>query len=299
MSELNYEIVAKNIRAELKAYLQKSGLKAIVLGISGGIDSTLCAALAKPVCDELGVELIGRSITIESNKQDERHRADEVGNIFCTDYKEVGLTGEYMAIAKGVELREGTFEKTIGFADKIRRGNIKARMRMIYLYNIAQLKSGMVLSTDNYTEFLLGFWTLHGDVGDYGMVQNLWKTEVYGLSRWIAENESEQDARVYSAMMHGVNAVPTDGLGITDSDLDQLGAKTYAEVDTIIQRYLELKGIEDSDDGQSDRSPLPEILEEEMNKLAQHPVIKRYYATMFKRENPYNLPRDIVCEGAE
>ncbi len=96
---MNYEIVAKNIRAELKSYLQTSGLKSLVLGISGGIDSTLCVALAKPVCDELGVKLIGRSITIESNKDDERHRADLVGNAFCHDYKEVNLTDEYNTLS--------------------------------------------------------------------------------------------------------------------------------------------------------------------------------------------------------
>jgi len=264
---MNYEIVAKNIRAELKSYLQTSGLKSLVLGISGGIDSTLCVALAKPVCDELGVKLIGRSITIESNKDDERHRADLVGNAFCHDYKEVNLTDEYNTLNDSFYHLEGAINEDI--ADKIRKGNIKARIRMIYLYNIAQINGGMVLSTDNYTELMLSYFTLHGDVGDYGMVQNLWKTEVYDLSRWIAENECESGQ--YTAIMDSVRAIPTDGLGITDSDLEQIGASSYNEVDDILQSHFRDNTL-----------------------YIDHPVITRHYASEFKRTNPYNIPRDII-----
>jgi len=66
---------------------------------------------------------------------------------------------------------------------------MKARIRMILLYDLAGGNDGMVLSTDNYTEYLLGFWTLHGDVGDFGMIQSLWKTEVYDMVEWIRDNE--------------------------------------------------------------------------------------------------------------
>ncbi len=268
---MNYGIVASNIRAELKSYLQNSGLKALVLGISGGIDSTLCVALAAPVCEELGVELIGRSITIETNTQDEIDRGRLVGEVFCTDFEEIDLTAEYSIMKAGIDGREGTLGDDR--ADKIRLGNVKARLRMIYLYNIAQLKGGMVLSTDNFTELLLGFWTLHGDVGDYGMVQNLWKMEVYELSTWLAVNEGNEDA--HKAIMDCVDATPTDGLGITSSDVEQLDAKNYAEVDAILKAELADPGSQD------------------------HTVSKRYYGTEFKRSNPFNLPREVVVKDAE
>ena len=70
-----HEII-KNIRANLKMYIEDHGIKSLVLGISGGIDSALCAALARPVCDELGIPLIGRSIPISTNTSDERDRAE-------------------------------------------------------------------------------------------------------------------------------------------------------------------------------------------------------------------------------
>lgn len=49
-------------------------------------------------------------------------------------------------------------------------GNIQARLRMIYLYNLASIHKGLVLSTDNQTEYQLGFWTIHGDVGDFNPI---------------------------------------------------------------------------------------------------------------------------------
>ena len=279
---MDYAKVASNIRTELKNYLEESGLKSLVIGISGGIDSALCVALAKPVCDELGVKLIGRSITIESNKDDERERADKVGKAFCHSYEEINLTSEYSVMSNTFNYHEGKFSDSIN--DKIRKGNIKARMRMMYLYNLAQLHRGMVLSTDNYTELMLGFWTLHGDVGDYGMVQNLWKMEVYELSKWIAANECD-DASGH-ALLDCVEATPTDGLGITNSDLDQLGVKTYAEADDILQSWF------DTDD------MLLDDMIEHQEKLKDHPIIQRHMNSRFKRNNPYNLTRRDILEGA-
>jgi NAD+ synthase len=262
-------LVAANIRAEFKEYLQKSGLKSIVLGISGGIDSAICVALAKPVCDELGVTIIGRFISIGSNTREEIDRAKLIGNAFCHDYEFIDFTTEYYALGYGIDKREGEIEDN-DIADKIRKGNIKARTRMIYLYNLAQLHGGMVLSTDNYTELMLGFWTLHGDVGDYGMVQSLWKMEVYALSKHIANNECAPLGR--ESLMACVDATPTDGLGITNSDLDQLGVATYAEVDDLIR-------------------------DEMLHPGQDNPVAKRLRASNFKRTNPYNIPRHIVCQG--
>ena len=140
---------------------------------------------------------------------------------------------------------------------------------MVYLYDLAAKNKGVVLSTDNYTELLLGFWTLHGDVGDLGMIQNLWKMEVYEMAQYIAEYEAnEQQAQ---ALWACINATPTDGLGITSSDLEQLGANSYNEVDKILKSYLSGN-----------------------KEYSNHPVIKRHLATHFKRNNPYNFPREII-----
>ncbi len=273
MEMLNYKQVAENIRKELSTYIQQYGLKSLVVGESGGIDSALCTALAAPVCRELGVALIGRSITIETNKQDEIDRGAAIGEAFCTDFKAIDLTAQYLPLRTACE-----FEQPLGtdISTKLRMGNIKARMRMVYLYDLAQKHGGLVLSTDNFTEYLLGFWTLHGDVGDYGMIQTLWKTEVYGLSQYLVDLELSNE-RERLALQRCIDAVPTDGLGITNSDLDQLGAATYTEVDQLLMAYLE-------NPTQLDRS---------------NPVIQRHIRSGYKRSNPMNLGREVLVKGAK
>lgn len=268
MYELNddYEMMFENTVNALTKYINDNGIQSLVLGVSGGVDSALVAALAYYASNNIPV--IGRSITIESNKRAEIERAELIGMSFCDDFKELNLTKMYGDFTNNLELGDIDVDTIDG---KIAMGNIKARIRMIQLYHLAGVNKGMVLSTDNYTEFLLGFWTLHGDVADYGMVQNLWKTEVYGLTKWIADKHFYlgQEAKE-SALIQCINAIPTDGLGITNSDLDQLGATSYEEVDKILIKYLNLK---------------------EDEEMATHPVIERHNRTHFKRNNPINLTR--------
>lgn len=100
------------------------------------------------------------------------------------------------------------------------------------------------------TEYQLGFWTIHGDVGDFDPIQDLWKTEVYGLANYLQDhykskalealrNDYKETCDNYKAMSCAIynscKLVPTDGLGISNSDLEQIGAKSYAEVDDILQ----------------------------------------------------------------
>lgn len=282
MNDNRCQIAVWDIRGDLYKYIRKNNIKALVLGVSGGIDSTLCAALARPVCDELGIKLIGRSLPTATNKDGEVNIARMVGEAFCHDFAEVPIEN-YFINANKICLDNGQTDQDR--KEKIRLGNIKARLRMMFLYDLAQKNDGMVLSTDNYTELQVGFWTLHGDVGDFGMIQNYWKTEVYAISRWLVANEKIGNV----ALQASIDAVPTDGLGITSSDLEQLGAKTYDEVDAILQEYFDLKKI-----------VLVSCVEYEVvdrfknriRELENHPVIQRHLKTEFKRNNPYNIPRN-------
>ena len=275
-SKINYAEAIKNIRSELKNYIVNGNLNSLVLGVSGGIDSTLCALLARPVCNELGIPLIGRSLPASSNSGGENSRAKEIGELFCTDFKESSIQHEFVALAyMASEVKMGPGHPH-GDKRAIQNGNIKARIRMIYLYDLASVNNGLVLSTDNYTEYLLGFWTLHGDVGDYGMIQNLWKTEVYEMAEWIVTYELKQRAAI--AVTDVINADATDGLGISKTDLDQIlpgwegnSRDGYAEVDKILQ--LE---------------KFPKSLGRQYNE--DNPVLQRRKRTEFKRHNPVNIP---------
>ena len=263
--EENMRKLADEIRKRMYNYVSTSKLQSLVLGISGGIDSTLCAALLRPVCDRLNIPLIGRSITIETNKADEIARSIAVGKAFCHDFEHLDLTETFFANKKLLV----HFDDTM--LSKLRQGNMKARMRMMVLFDLAQLNRGMVISTDNYTEYLTGFWTLHGDVGDYAPVQHLWKTEIYNLATYLLDEENEQQQ---AAMQSSIDATPVDGLGISSCDCEQLGVENYFEADRIFAAYF-----------QGDES------------LREHTLIKRYYSSEYKRHNPACLSREELISN--
>lgn len=278
-----YSKAIKNIREELRRYIIENNLKALVLGMSGGIDSALCAALAEPVVKELGIALIGRSIPITTNKPEEITRAKLAGEIFCTDFQELDLGDAFMQLAPWINPDHSA--KPVDTATKIRLGNIKARLRMMVLYDLASKYQGLVLSTDNYTEYLLGFWTLHGDHADYGMIQNLWKTEVFKMAEWLVESFlSIGDAKRAQALRITIDAIPTDGLGISESDCDQFGVKCYDDVDSALKSWLAIK-----------RNPNAE--KEIVEKLRQNPVVDRHERSHFKRNWPIAIPRKTLNLG--
>lgn len=246
MHKLNYEKVFWTLVSETKKYLLDNNLKAMVLGISGGIDSTVTAAICHEVSKQTSIPLIGRSLPIK-NKNDEFNTSKLAGEAFCNDFKVVNLIDSYNI------MRETTCDNEDYHDTPISRGNIQARLRMIYLYNLASIHNGLVMSTDNQTEYQLGFWTIHGDVGDFDPLQDLWKTEVYELANQILKNylfqiTSAEEAhmwnvcetydKMFEAVKKSMELTPTDGLGISNSDLDQIGAKSYAEVDAILQDFL-------------------------------------------------------------
>lgn len=271
MEKLDYSIILNNIRKELKNYITEKHLKSLVLGISGGIDSALVAAIAKPVCDELNIPLIGRSITIQTNKQDEILRAKMIGESFCTDFKDISL-GDQFDILQWIDTDniQGITSDN-DFSTKIRMGNIKARLRMIYLYNLASKYRGIVMGTENRCEENLGFFTIAGDeTSDFEPIKELWKTEVYELSEWMVQNDLKTDKEKLS-LQSCIDAVATDGLGITNSDLDQIlpgfqgtSRESYKKVDEILQNWIY--------NGQGNISD---------------PVIQRHINSDFKRKRPY------------
>lgn len=188
MKELNYERVFNVLVKKTSNYITRNHLNAMVLGISGGIDSTVVAAICREVSKQTGIPLIGRSLPIK-NKEDEFDVSKLVGEAFCDDFKCCPLSNMYSVVSAHIARAEadGNPGWTIN-ATPISEGNIQARLRMIYLYNLASIHKGLVMSTDNQTEYQLGFWTIHGDVGDFDPIQGLWKTEVYGLAKWLLDD---------------------------------------------------------------------------------------------------------------
>lgn len=268
MSELNYEHVFNVLVDKTAEYVTSNNLKAMVLGISGGIDSTVVAAICHEVSKKTDIPLIGRSLPIK-NKSDEFDVSKLVGEAFCDEFKVFNLSNSYKASLFDLCADAGLIKDCEGYdwywvsdleeltgRTPIANGNLQARCRMKHLYDIASIRKGLVMSTDNQTEYQLGFWTIHGDVGDFDPIQDLWKTEVYGLANYLRDrykskalealhNDYKETCDKYRAMSYAVYSscklIPTDGLGISNSDLEQIGAKSYDEVDDILSRYIPFK----------------------------------------------------------
>lgn len=267
------------IQKDVKDYLTKYNIKALVIGISGGFDSGFNAAILKSVCDELGIPLLGRYIHISTNKPEEKHRAALIGDSFCTEYQDIDLSGySNSIIAKcdqnNYHLKSGELNADeTDFQKKVRWGNIKARMRMIYLYNLAQMYGGIVVDNDNKTEHMLGFWTLNGDVGDITPLADFFKTEAYALAELYASTLTDEKQK--KALEEVIAAVPTDGLGITSSDVEQFGVSSYYEVDKILSE------IENGAYKVTDECP---FTSEEGIK-----IWNRWKNSNFKRHHPYKV----------
>ena len=225
---LDYKNVYNLLVNGIKSYCEKNNIKTLVLGISGGIDSTVVAAL----CKSSNIPLIGISMPCSTNGSDEISSATLTGNEFCTRFKEINLQSTFETVE--------SFCKDSSDLDStpISQGNIKARLRMITLYDIASKVGGIVVDTVNLTEHFLGFWTIHGDDGDFNPIGCLWKHEVYGLAKWMKENIYKESKALDAA----IAIMPTDGNGVkAGGDLAQIApGKTYNDVDEILHAWVGL-----------------------------------------------------------
>lgn len=279
---MNYKKVFETMVSETARYLTENGLKTMVLGISGGLDSTVTAAICSEVvklCPDQGLNFIGVSLPCSSNSVEENDSANSAMKAFCCEYFVENLQAQYL-------LMRATCEQHYA-STPISQGNIKARLRMIYLYNIASVTGGLVMDTDNLTEHNLGFWTIHGDVADYNPIGGLWKHEVYELCKYLfTERYADESDPRHKALRAAYGILPTDGNGVeAGGDMAQIApGHTYEEVDDILATYLE-KG----DD------------EEEMKRLEDaygietvERVLTRHHRSAFKRKRmPIVIEREL------
>jgi NAD+ synthetase len=246
----DYKKIFEQLINKTQKYLEDNNLCAMILGISGGIDSTVTAAICSEV-EKRNPELkfFGVSLPCTSNSVDENNSANACMKAFCKEgqYWTENLQHEFI-LMKGV-CSQRHLPTTIG------QGNIKARLRMIYLYDLANYFKGLVMDTDNLTEHYLGFFTIHGDVADLNPIGKLWKHEVYELTRWLHDEYYQApfgpDGDKHYALEHALNITPTDGNGVNDlGDMGQIAPQfahdnnyeAYKKVDDIIQTYLEYRG---------------------------------------------------------
>ena len=285
---INYSKFVENSRKWLSQYIKDNHLQSIIIGISGGIDSTVSCAIAFPVCEELNIPLIGRSLPTGTNKQSECDVADLVGNAFCINYKVVALDRTYFEIEEKFIGEEGPISD-------LQKGNIKARLRMIYLRHLASVYKGVVLDNDNFTEWNLGFWTVEGDSPmDINLgLHYLWKTEVYELADYLCTECMESTIPIKhnlqsKAILESMKLIPTDGNGVSNSDCEQFGLNNYDQVDDVLQTmYYNDKFFEQwAESSQIYKGPHPQYIRliNDYNEQGVDKVMILHQNTAYKRK---------------
>jgi len=216
----------------LRDYVNKNGFPGVVLGLSGGIDSALCAAMA---VDALGAEHV-RCIMLPYKFTSQSSLNDAAA---CA--KALGVRYETLPIASAVEGFEVALATAFaGLPRDVTEENLQARARGTILMAISNKFNLMVVTTGNKSEMSVGYATLYGDMnGGFNPIKDLYKTEVFRLARlrngWKPEGAKGPDGPVIPDNI--ITRAPTAELRENQKDEDSLPA--YALLDPILERLVE------------------------------------------------------------
>ena len=205
----------------LKKYLEDSHCKAYVLGLSGGVDSSLVAAIARKAVGKN--KLFCYALDIDSNPADVED-AKKVAEELDLNLEVINLSKTYHSYLE--DLKGDEFIR-------LTKSNLKVRMRMVALFAFAQEKSGLVLGTDNMDERYVGYFTKYGDgAADVLPIVYLTKQEV------------REAAKLYGLSSLLANRVPSAGLFEGQTDDNEMGVK-YADLDSYLLGGKVEKSVEE------------------------------------------------------
>lgn len=208
---INYSEIEEKITKWLRQQLKKSGCTGYVIGISGGIDSSVTSVLCRRVTDAT----LGLILPCGYSSTEDIDDAKALARQFDIEFRVYDLTPIYELFLTSLGLQANT-PITIPIA------NIKARLRMVALYYESNRLNRLVAGTGNRTELTLGFFTKYGDGGvDVLPLGGLLKREIRGLAEYIGIPEKI------------ISKTPSPGLWPGHTDEGELGA-SYGQLDALI-----------------------------------------------------------------
>ena len=212
----DYEVLKNRIVSWIKDYAESNGIKSLVVGVSGGIDSAVTSTLAA----ETGLMTYCIGMPLLQNEEQESLsdiHLDWLGDTYWDTKTEKFDLSNLFEVFRYTMRKYGE--------DKLSLANSRSRLRMVTLYQVAQTVGGIVVGTGNKVEdYGIGFYTKYGDGGvDIAPIADLYKSEVWELGRHLGVNEKI------------INAKPTDGLWDDGrNDEDQIGA-SYAQLEEAME----------------------------------------------------------------
>jgi NAD+ synthase len=211
----------------LRDYVQRNGFSGVILGLSGGIDSALSAAVAVDALgsDKVWCVMLPSKYTSEESLDDARECA-----------RLLGCRHDVISIAPGVSAIDKMLPNMRGLAAE----NVQARLRMVTLMALSNAEGQMLLTTGNKSEMSVGYATLYGDMaGGYSVLKDAYKTTVFALSRWRNANKPEGALGPVGPVMpeRVITKPPTAELRPGQKDEDSL--PPYSVLDRILEGLVD------------------------------------------------------------
>jgi NAD+ synthase (glutamine-hydrolysing) len=210
----------------LRDYVEKNEFADVVVGVSGGIDSAVTAALC---ADALGADRV-HCVSMPSRYSSEGTRSDAralAENLGC-DFLEVPI--EQIVTAFQETLRDAAGRGPEGLAAE----NVQARARGVLLMALSNTHGWLVVSTGNKSELAVGYSTLYGDmVGGFSLLKDVFKTDVFRLARYLNERSGRQLVPDST-----IEREPSAELREDQRDADSI--PPYDELDPVLEAYVEL-----------------------------------------------------------
>ncbi len=247
---LDNKKIAQKIINFLKKEFKKRKKKKVILGLSGGLDSTTTALL----CKKAGLDLYGIILPYRKKGLEDSRKIAQIlklpkNRIIYTD------------IGPAVDAQVKELQKIMKL-DRVAKGNIMARQRMIVQYAIARKVGGLVIGTEDLSEYYLGYFTLHGDQAcDISAISNLFKTQVYQLAEYLG------------APKWAISKKPSPGLWKGQTAENELGF-SYEIADPILYFYCLKKYSKEK------------IIKKGLDSKLISKVLERIKSTEYKRQNP-------------
>jgi NAD+ synthase len=280
------EDIYRALMLGLRDYVEKNRFPGVILGLSGGIDSALSAAIA---VDALGAERV-RAVMLPSpyTSQDSLDDAAACARLLGISYDSIDITPAMQAFGTALApLFEGTQRD-------ITEENIQSRSRGLILMALSNKFGHMVLTTGNKSEMSVGYATLYGDMcGGYSVLKDVYKTQVFDLSRWRNASRPRDALGPQGAVMPArvITKPPSAELKPDQTDQDTL--PPYEELDAILAGLVEgEQSVEDLQEAGFDRATIVRVwkmLDRAEYKRRQAPPGVKISLRAFGRDRRYPI----------
>ena len=237
--EPELEQMRRALTLGVRDYVEKNGFGEVVVGVSGGIDSAVTAALCQ---EALGAERVHcvsmpSRYTSEGTKADARRVAESLG---C-DFREIPIEGVVAAFHDSLGVSTG------GGPAGLAAENLQARIRGTILMALSNTYGWLVVSTGNKSELAVGYSTLYGDmVGGFALLKDVFKTDVFRLARYLNERAGRELIPVTT-----IERPPSAELRPDQRDEDSI--PPYETLDRVLEEYVELDRSREELLGEFDR----------------------------------------------